>query len=157
MQKETTMINICLPGCCSDPMTSLWIGIISGLFTGLISGLYASLIVTRYARFAELQTKALYSIRNIDYVVKDNDLSITGDDDSNRLLTNISCDLFGLEHKSAGNNVAELAKEIKNINQQARTGKIKLHDYEQYYLAWQNKCRKMRPNLLVVLSLKVKL
>lgn len=123
------MINAFLAGCCSDIMI--------GLFTGLFSGIYAGLVVARYSRFAELQNTALQTIRSIDYIQKDNVLNITGNENCNKLLLNVSCSLLALTHKGAANVVFELANDILNINQQAETGCIKIQDYERHYLAWQ--------------------
>jgi elongation factor Tu len=83
------MIHICLFGSCYDSLSNLWVGIVTGLFTGLMSGLYASLIVTRYAKFTDLQNKALTAIRNISYISKGNKLSISGDNNVNKTLINV--------------------------------------------------------------------
>jgi len=151
------MINICLSGCCNDSITSLWVGLATGLFTGLMSGLYASLIVTRYAKFSDLQNKVMNAIRNIDFMVKGDKLSISGDCDVNKLLTSIRGDLIGLQHHKAGNILGSMAKEITDINIKANTGQLRLEDYERYYSNWQCQCRSIQPNFFVILSLKVKL
>ena len=113
--------------------------------------------MARYSRFAELQNTVLQTIRNIDYIQKDNFLNVTGNEDCNKLLLNASCNLCALTHESAGKIVAELARDIMNINHQAETGQIKIQDYERHYLAWQDKCRQMKPNMLFIASLKIKL
>jgi hypothetical protein len=151
------MINICLYKCCTDSISSLWIGLVTGLFTGLMSGLYASLIVTRYAKFADLQNKALNAIRNIDFMFKGDKFGISGDSEVNKLLNNICGDLIGLNHREAGKSLGSLAKEITDINIKANSGQLKSEDYKQYYADWQSKCRSIQPNLFVILSLKIKL
>lgn len=151
------MNNIYLSECCTEPITNLWVGLVTGLFTGLMSGLYASLIVTRYAKFSDLQNKVMNAIRNIDFMVESDKLTISGDCDAQRLLTSISVDLIGLKHKKAGNILGHLSKEIANINLKANAGQLKLEDYKQYYSDWQSKCRSIQPNFLVILSLRVKL
>ena len=127
------------------------------LLIGLMGGLYTSLIVTRYAKFSDLKNKAINAIRNIDFMVKGDKLSISGDCDLNKLLVNIRGDLIGLQHHKAENILGGMAKEITDINIKANAGKLKLENYEQYYADWQSKCRKIRPNFFAILSLKVKL
>lgn len=124
-----------------------------GLLVGIVSGIYSGLVVARVARFEELRNGAKKIILGIDYIAEGEEVRIRKHDDTGKLLY-VSSDLYQLGHRTAGDTVNALLRDIDGTLPQARTGAITYTALDKQYLEWQDRCRTMKPKMAVILSLK---
>ena len=132
------------------------LSLLLGIPIGIISGLYTGIIVTRYARFAELRNETLRIIRSIDFVHEAPKILVSNDQDVSKLAL-IASDLFFLSHRTAGEKVNELSKNIPATNYEARSGRISIGEYGDRYSRWQTIARELPPSKRVIWSLWGKL
>ena len=128
------------------------ISVLLSIPVGLVSGLYTGLIVTRYARFAELRSEALRVIRSVDFMPDDQGVHLSRHEDVPKLLL-ISSDLLFLQHKKAGEQMAQLFQQISTTNHETQSGKVSSSEYSAHHDKWQEMARSLPPSKRVLWAL----
>ena len=137
-----------------NPLTQLLAGIVLSVPVGVLSGIYSGLIVARMARFEELRNEMRRLIHLIDYGEEQGRFRFLSGQETLRTIparaSSIVSDLLHLGHEGAGEVVAGINQEIGHAF--ATTPHLRVEEFDQTYLDWQQRCRAMKPNKRVILN-----
>lgn len=129
-------------------------GFLLNISLSVLSGIYAGLVVARFVKFEEIRTKIKKIIHDIDFMNDgpNEEYVLIEHGESGELLLHIS-ELLYLKHKGAADTVSNLMSAIESTktNPHQYTG-----DINDFYPKWQEIVRKLRPNIWVLLNLKLK-
>ncbi len=121
------------------------------IFFAILAGIYSGLVVARFSRFEELRNEVKRIIHGIDYISTEVDLlKIIPKKEPSEILS-ISSDFLALGHKEAGELASLIMSELSTFRSLPST---KYEQFNEGYIRWQKLCRKMKPNLKVILNLK---
>ncbi|WP_185814577.1 hypothetical protein [Xanthomonas sp. SS] len=123
--------------------TSVAYDLVMALVPGSAAGYYAGLLMAKQSKFNSLKYEALRIVRGINYIRDDARTQILKSDKVEDLHL-IASELFQLKHKTAGEKVLLVSREVSNAIASCEISNYSAESLMENIATWQKQLREIR-------------
>ena len=137
-------------------MNDVFSNIIIGVISGIISGLYTGLVMSKYVAFAQHRLTIIDIVSRIEFGGTNGILDYAKFSKIEEISYS-SCSLLYLGHTKAGKKGLLIYKDIMNTEQKFKNKILTLSELIDKNKKWQDAYLDIKPNIISILSLNIKL